>query len=592
MEKAVHKAAADMIANLPWGSHFCHFYQTKKDLLDIMVPYIKAGLLNNEFCVWVTSKPLEVNEAMRAMEKALPKFDSYLEKGQIEIHPHSRWYLEDGVFNSRRVLSGWIDKCNQALAGGYEGLRLTGDTLWLKKTTWKHFTDYEEEVDRTVGKLRMKAVCTYRLDKCRESEVIDVVKNHGYAVIKRGEWMLIENAQRRHAEEQALERGTAESEKLVQARTAELQKANRKLRLEITERKRIEDDLGKQKEVLQTIIDHIPVMTRYLGADGRVELVNREWERTLGWTLEEIQRQNLDILSETFPDPEDRREVLKFVDESNGEWRDFKPRARNGRVVDTTWTVVHLSDGTRIGIGQDITARKRAEDELRTSREQLRALARYLQSVREEERTRIARELHDEIGQALTAIKFSLETSLRERSEIIKAGLPQALVLTNELIGRVRDLSLELRPAMLDDLGLLAALRWHFDPYTTQFRIEVDFKHAGLEGRRFEPEIETAAYRIVQEALTNVARHAGVDRVEVAIQADEGALRLHIKDQGNGFAPDSVTASITGGLSGMRERAIMLGGQLRIESAPGNGTVLVAELPLTNRQQAEGTGHQ
>jgi PAS domain S-box-containing protein len=237
---------------------------------------------------------------------------------------------------------------------------------------------------------------------------------------------------------------------------------------DITERKRAEDDLRRQKEMLQKIIDHIPVMTRFLGVDGRIELVNREWERAFGWTLEELQTQNQDILVKTFPDPEQRREVLKFVGESNREWRDFKPRARNGQVIDTTWAVVHLPDGTRIGIGQDITERKRAEEELRASREQLRALARYLQTVREEERTRIARELHDEIGQALTAIKFSLETSVRETADRAAPGLVQALELTHELIGRVRDMSLELRPAMLDDLGLLAALRWHFDRYTTQ----------------------------------------------------------------------------------------------------------------------------
>jgi signal transduction histidine kinase len=111
-------------------------------------------------------------------------------------------------------------------------------------------------------------------------------------------------------------------------------------------------------------------------------------------------------------------------------------------------------------------------------------------------------------------------------------------------------------------------------------KINVDFKHTGLKGRRFAPDIETAAYRIVQEALTNVARHAGVDRVEVEIQADESALRIRINDKGNGFDLNSLTVGITGGLSGMGERASMLGGQLNIESTRGAGTFLTAELPL------------
>ena len=133
MESAIHKEAANLIADLPWGAHSCHFYETKKDLFDILVPYFKAGLSNNEFCLRLTSKSAEVKEVKRAMGKVLPKFDSYLERGQIEIFPCTQWYLKDSVFSSRRVLTGWIDRCNQALAEGYEGMRLTGDTFWLKK---------------------------------------------------------------------------------------------------------------------------------------------------------------------------------------------------------------------------------------------------------------------------------------------------------------------------------------------------------------------------------------------------------------------------------------------------------------------------
>jgi PAS domain S-box-containing protein len=370
---------------------------------------------------------------------------------------------------------------------------------------------------------------------------------------------------------------------------AELRKANRRLRLEIAERKRAEDDLRRQKEILQKIFDHIPVMVRFLDANGRTELVNREWEHRLGWTLEEIQRQKLDVTAVTFPDTDYRREILKFIAESNGEWRDSKPRTRNGRVIDTAWTVVHLSDGTRIGIGQDITERKRTEEELRRSREQLRSLAQYLQIVREEERTRIARELRDEIGQALTAIKLSVETGMIDPTE---AGLAQTLKATNELIERVRDLSLELRPAMLDDLGLLAALRWHLERYMDQVKINVNFQYSGLESRRFGTETETAAYRIVQEALTNAARHARVETVEVGLWADENALCLRIRDRGPGFDLDSVSLTATGGLSGMRERAIMLGGWINIESSPRAGTVLMAKLPLRTKVGGQRRGER
>src|ERR1700730_16276167 len=122
-------------------------------------------------------------------------------------------------------------------------------------------------------------------------------------------------------------------------------------------------------------------MINFVGEDGRIKLVNREWERTLGWTLEEIQRQDLDIFAECYPDPEYRQKVLDFLAESNGEWANFKPRLRDGRVIDTNWTVVRLSDGTSIGIGRNITDRKRAEEALRDSEERFRQLAENIREL-------------------------------------------------------------------------------------------------------------------------------------------------------------------------------------------------------------------
>jgi hypothetical protein len=180
MEEQVYQNPSDLIATIPWGAHCCHFYKTQKDLLDMLVPYMRAGLLNNEFCMWVTSKHLGVKNAARALKRVLPRLDSYLERGQIEIIPYTQWYLGDGAFEASRVLNGWIKKCDEALARGYGGLRLTGDTLWLEKPTWRDFANYEATLDRTTSKARIKAICTYSLDKCQATEVIDVVKNHGY----------------------------------------------------------------------------------------------------------------------------------------------------------------------------------------------------------------------------------------------------------------------------------------------------------------------------------------------------------------------------------------------------------------------------
>ncbi len=205
MEEKKRKTGIDIIGDVPWGTHFCQFYQTKEDLIDLLVPYFKAGLENNEFCMWVTSEPLGEKEAREAMQKAVSDLDQYLKKGQIEIVPYTEWYLKDGVFNLQRVLNAWIDKLNQALAKGYDGLRLTGNTAWLEKREWENFTQYEEELNNAIGKYQMIAICTYSLDKCGASEVIDVVKNHQFALIKReGKWESIENSERKKAEEMIL----------------------------------------------------------------------------------------------------------------------------------------------------------------------------------------------------------------------------------------------------------------------------------------------------------------------------------------------------------------------------------------------------
>ena len=180
----------------------------------------------------------------------------------------------------------------------------------------------------------------------------------------------------------------------------------------------------------------------------------------------------------------------------------------------------------------------------------------------------------------MTGLRLNIEASLRLPADAARSRLGEALTLANELIGRVHELALDLRPAMLDDLGLIPALLWRCERYTAQTQVKVNFAHTGM-ATRFPPEVETAAYRIVQEALTNVTLHAGVNEATVRLSTDQNQLVVEIQDQGNGFDPDAaLAAGTTSGLAGMRERALLLGGQFTLESAPGNGTRVAARLPL------------
>lgn len=228
----------------------------------------------------------------------------------------------------------------------------------------------------------------------------------------------------------------------------------------------------------------------------------------------------------------------------------------------------------------DVTERMRGEMDLRVSNTRLRELSRQLVEVQEKERRRIARELHDEIGQGLTALKLALENRFEDTDGGIDPRVKQTLATAGSLFENLRRIAFDLRPPMLDDMGLLAALMWFSEKCRTQAGLNVTFRHNGL-GARLPGNIETAIFRIAQEALNNVMRHAGVNRAEVAVWVTENTVVLRVQDQGRGFDPTGTHRSaVSAGLLGMEERATLLGGTLTIDTGIGDGTTITAEFPL------------
>ncbi len=215
----LRKSGINLIGDTPWGTHFCQFYETKDDLIDILAPYFKSGLENNEFCILITSNPLSSEVAKDELKNLIPNFEDYLKSGQMEILPYTEWYTLDGMFDSDRVLNGWVEKHDQALINGFDGLRLSGNTFWLEKEDWNDFVEYEEAVDKVIGNYKMMALCTYCLEKCNAAEVIDVVNNHEFALIKRSnQWELIETTEHKRTEKELLE-----AMKLLQKSNSELE---------------------------------------------------------------------------------------------------------------------------------------------------------------------------------------------------------------------------------------------------------------------------------------------------------------------------------------------------------------------------------
>jgi len=204
----LRETGIDVIGDVPWGTHFCQFYQTKQDLIDILVPYFKAGLKNNEYCMWITAEPLMAEEARQALSRAVPRLSSHLKKGQIHILPYTEWHLKGGSFHARRVMKGWVKRLESALDKGYAGLRLAENTFWLERPQWKRFMDYEAQANAATGNHRILALGSYSLDRCSGTDVMDVIRAHEFALVKQeGEWGIFEGLSY-----QATKRALAESQ--------------------------------------------------------------------------------------------------------------------------------------------------------------------------------------------------------------------------------------------------------------------------------------------------------------------------------------------------------------------------------------------
>jgi two-component system sensor histidine kinase UhpB len=235
-------------------------------------------------------------------------------------------------------------------------------------------------------------------------------------------------------------------------------------------------------------------------------------------------------------------------------------------------------------------------DMAKTLMEKMKLERKYLSRIieaQEGERKRISRELHDEIGQALTAIKFSLdmmEKDVPETLPTVLEKLRETKSLSNQTLTAMRQLSMDLRPTMLDDVGLIPTVRWYVQSFSNRLKIASNFQAVGFE-EKLPPQIETALYRILQEALNNIAKHSGATRIEISLERRDGLVSASVTDNGRGFDPVRVlrSDSLEGGLGilGMEERVSLLGGKIDIQSKPGAGTYLYIEVPLPKEQNAD-----
>ena len=373
---------------------------------------------------------------------------------------------------------------------------------------------------------------------------------------------------------------------------------------DITQRKHAELELIAGREALQesvvhtqAILDNVADAVITIDSHGMIESFNRAASAIFGHNARDVIGRNVSMLMTT----QDRDHHDAYLQHHNatgetrliGKVREMMALRSNGAVFPISLAVSRISyqgQVTFIGLIRDITERIRAAKALEDKSRELRSLSRHVLEAQEMERRRVAHELHDELGQSLTAIKINLQARERFKDRSPTELNAENLRIVEDALQHVRRLAVALRPSVLDDLGLIPALRGIAEQTATRNGFAVFFQPALPEGR-LPPEVETACFRIVQEALTNVSRHARAQRVDIDLFHDGEALVLELRDDGIGFEVAAVRARAAAGgsigLLGMKERAILLGGQLDIESIPGLGSTVRMRCPLSTNRSTE-----
>ncbi len=553
MQGELRNSGIDVIGSVPWGTHFCQFYQTKQDLIEILVPYFKAGLENNEFCMWITSEPLMVAEAQEAIKGAVEDFDEYLRQGQIELIPYNEWYLLGGKFNADRVLTGWVSKLEQALARGYSGLRLTGNTFWLERNHWRAFTEYEAMVNDVIGKYNMLAICTYCLDKCNGAAVIDVVKNHQFALVKqKGKWDIIE------------------SDIYKQTKQA----------------------LREREERYRDLYEEAPNAYFSVGVDGYVKRANRSARELLGYSREElVGKPVFDLYADTPSGKATAQGVFqRFL--AGEEIRDEELEMRR-------------ADGSRVWVSLSVRPIRDKEGQVIASRSVMVDITEHkkLDQLRDDFIGLVSHELRSPMtvitGVINTVLTEAERLSAEETRQLLKDAAAESESLSNLLtnlleLSRVQAQRLVLHSEAIDTSRIIGeAMDKIKRQYPThRFVISLPRRLPPVQADPLRLE------RILYNLLENAAKYSpsgGEVRVSAKPQGEQ--LVIGVSDQGIGisptdqeklFAPFQRLEKRPGGARGVglglmvcRRLVEAHGGHIWVESEPGHGSTFFFTMPLS-----------
>lgn len=560
----------DPVGEMPWGTHFVIYYDSPQDMMDIVVPYLAAGLQADELCVWMPSYPSAEQPVRDSLRERVPDIDMRISSGQLAFIAIDDWYREDGAFEPNAAMKRWSDWYERMQRGPFAGIRACGDLGWVRETERSRAERYETALHHFVRGRRILVLCTYPL---RSTPAVHLLKNsrtHHFVLARRaGQWESLHTLEHARAVRE-IERLNRELEQRVRDRTKELHRS--------------ESYLLEGQRLTHSGSFAWDVATR------EYTFWSAEQFRILGFEPAARPPAFAEVFERVHPG--DRAAFLKTRETATREARAVELRFRivlpDGQrrylykverpVVDRSGQVIEL-----VGSDVDITDAKRAAARLARTKRRAREQALEVRfAAMLEERTRLAREIHDTLLQGVTGIALYLRAllpHLRSSPPDVADSIRRVLELAEHTARDARETLWDMRPLAHVPADLATALEELVRRAAPGVRVRLNISG---ERRALPMTVQETILRVAQESAANTFKHAGAQRIDVELAYGAASTVLIIQDDGQGFDVDAAFHAYAGrwGLLGMRERADQIGASLDVSARGGGGTIVRLEAPL------------
>jgi PAS domain S-box-containing protein len=602
MTQTLRPTGIDVIGDIPWGTHFCHFYETKQDLISVLVPYFKAGLENNEYCIWITSGHTTVEEAITALKGSVPNLDQYFERGSIEILSHRGWYLRNGHFELDNAIQSILDRLRIALQQDFEGLRLNGDEAWVDRRKWHDFIEYEGALTPAILGKKLIISCDYQLAKHDAADLLDIAALHECALAKRkGEWEVLEVPQLKKTKAQ-LNFEKKLLEQRIADKTKELLLINEEVKYERTKRENTVLSLNRSQSNLKTIFDTADIAFILLDSSLHILLFNAiasYWsELAFGTRLKEgayflklfgeEQRQLLiEKMNKVLSGKSLNYETNSQMKDGTTEWyrvsiepvRDIKDQ-----VIGLCYSATNITQGKLVELEHN-----RINGQLAQNKKDLKQFAHIVSH-------NLRAPLANMIGLAKMLKHDGLPTSEREELEAFLfqsiEKLDNVVHDLNRILQLDTDYSLKKEKVILSELVNEVESRFQALTKHDSIKIITDFTKAN-EISSVKANLHSIFYNLIATSI--IYRQLGKPPViEIKSENQPGKLIIYFMDYGKGnylkskektkeksYEKIGLNTQTNGiGLYTVRSKVEALGGFIGVSPLPKNGTEFRIELPM------------